>query len=69
MTGLGLPNIPATEPGILVGVFDVLIHKGMSARSTELKKEGTRAIKTRLVIRSSTPYDRLFLNCDREFLK
>jgi site-specific recombinase XerD len=40
--------------------------KGMTARSIELEKKGTQALKSWLLVRPATSSDRLFLNRDEE---
>jgi len=47
----------------------VRLGKGMVARTIELEKKGSRAIKTWLQVRPDTHYDHLFLNRDEEPLR
>jgi integrase/recombinase XerD len=51
------------------GLLTVRVGKSISARTIELEKKDTRAIKTWLQVRPTTHYDHLFLNRNEEPLK
>jgi site-specific recombinase XerC len=46
--------------------FQVRVGKGMTARTVEVEKKGTQAIKSWLSVRPKVAIDRLFLNRDEE---